>query len=511
MADKDFTSLLGRDSNVSFADIAGAYLSGGRKKDNRARNVLLATLFFNAKEAQMQSKVMKNLKELEDSKSIEIAKLNKQWDKRTELQTEYDNIQKNGAFKTYQTKIEEDFKKAHLENKEIINMSSGAIADYKLNWMNNQAKKYEDDFMQRYQGIDKDITVKEEFTKPYMDYYKAQKEKIMNPKNVSLVHNIFSKIGIGNKDEELNKKVQELQNIRNLNQERIQGFTQAEIKQIQAEKVSEKDLLGLKINNEDLTTLMTGTSLMDSELNAGRLRQDVRQSWIEGGRTYEAAITAIEAVERGFTSKKIEADLNKAKAEYLELNPEPKDIDSEEHELWKLGLEQTKRKTLGIDDLTEDAIYRATQFYNIASNQNLTDKSKDEFIKEILEEDIRKASGKLSKNQIAVEVATVRMATIFNKIDEKNANVLSAINETELSKAKEEYLQINYPNIYEKYSQYDSLQTLNKNINTFESNEQNIIRRLQKEQYITNEYKLATIYANNVANSNDDIPPYIVD
>ena len=178
MADKDFTSLLGRSSGSSWGDIAGAYLSGGRKKDNRAKNVLLATLFFKGKEADMQSKVMKNLQELEEQKTLELAKLNKQWDKRTELQTEYDNIQKNGAFKTYQTKLEEDFKNAHLENKEIINMSSGAIADYKLNWMNNQAKKYEDDFMQRYQGIDKDITVKEEFTKPYMDYYKAQKEKI---------------------------------------------------------------------------------------------------------------------------------------------------------------------------------------------------------------------------------------------------------------------------------------------------------------------------------------------
>ena len=41
---KNFTSLLGRNSETSFADIAGAYLSSGRKKDNRARNVLFASL-----------------------------------------------------------------------------------------------------------------------------------------------------------------------------------------------------------------------------------------------------------------------------------------------------------------------------------------------------------------------------------------------------------------------------------------------------------------------------------
>ena len=57
MADKDYTSLLGKSSGSSWGEIAGAYLSGGRKKDNRARNVMLATLFFNAKEANMQATI----------------------------------------------------------------------------------------------------------------------------------------------------------------------------------------------------------------------------------------------------------------------------------------------------------------------------------------------------------------------------------------------------------------------------------------------------------------------
>ena len=49
MADKDYTSLLGKSAGTSWGEIAGAYLTRGRKQDNRARNVLLATLFFNAK------------------------------------------------------------------------------------------------------------------------------------------------------------------------------------------------------------------------------------------------------------------------------------------------------------------------------------------------------------------------------------------------------------------------------------------------------------------------------
>lgn len=508
--DKDYTSLLGRSSGASWGDIAGAYLSGGKKKDSRARNVLLATLFFNAKEANMQSKVMKNLQELEDSKAIELAKLNKQWEKRTGLQTEYDKIQNDGAFKTYQTKLEDDFTKAHVGNKEIINLSSGDIADYKLEWMNKQAKVYEDNFMQRYQGIDKGITVKEEFNKPYMDYYKSQKEKIMNPKNVSLVHNMFSKIGIGNKDEELNNKVERLQKVRNINQERIQGFTQAEIKQIQADKVSKDDLLGLKINREDLATLMTGTSLMDSELNSGRLRQEVRQAWIDGDKTYKAAVDAIEAVEVGFNTRIIETQLKEAKQKYITTNPEPEDKTSETYDLWELGLEQNKREALGIKNLSEDAKYRATQLYNIAASNELTDKNKTEFIQEVLGEDIRKATGGLSKNQIAVEVSSVRIATLLDKITNEDANVLSAIDNTELSKAKEEYLAINYPSLSNKYKDFKDLQELNNNINTFTSREQVILRQLQKEQYITNEYRLATIFGNDIANSIDELPPFLI-
>ena len=54
---EDYKSLLGRPGS-SFADIASAYITGNRKSNNRARNVLLASLLFKAKEANMQAKVL---------------------------------------------------------------------------------------------------------------------------------------------------------------------------------------------------------------------------------------------------------------------------------------------------------------------------------------------------------------------------------------------------------------------------------------------------------------------
>ena len=88
-------SLLDKNPGSQTGELIGAYLSGRDKKDNRARNVLIASLFFNAKEAAMQSKVRKQLEELERNKTLEVAKLNNQWTKRVNLSNQYENIQKN--------------------------------------------------------------------------------------------------------------------------------------------------------------------------------------------------------------------------------------------------------------------------------------------------------------------------------------------------------------------------------------------------------------------------------
>ena len=119
---EDYKSLLGRPGS-SFADIASAYITGNRKSDNRARNVLLASLFFNAKEANMQAKVIKNLKELDQDKSLELAKLNAQWDKRTKLQTEYDQLQRDGALVYFEDKLDRDFENQHKQHKDLLQVS----------------------------------------------------------------------------------------------------------------------------------------------------------------------------------------------------------------------------------------------------------------------------------------------------------------------------------------------------------------------------------------------------
>ena len=275
-------SLLDKNTGSQTGELIGAYLSNRNKKDNRARNVLLASLFFNAKEANMQSKVRKNLEELERQKTLEVAKLNNQWTKRVDLSNQYENIQKNGALNYYRADAEKAFEDAHTQEKELMSLQGGDIAKYKLDWMTDYSDKQEKEFMQTYNKLDKSITTKEEFTKPYMDYYLAQQNKIASPANVSLVHRAFSKIGIGKDKEEYADKVEKLKLQREANQTRIKGFTQDEISRIE----KSRGVVGtLKISDGDLTTLLSQSGLNEAGEDSLRIRRGIREEWSTGDTT----------------------------------------------------------------------------------------------------------------------------------------------------------------------------------------------------------------------------------
>ena len=160
--DKDYTSLLGRSSGASWGDIAGAYLSGGKKKDSRARNVLLATLFFNAKEANMQSKVLKQIEDLESSKAIDIAKAKEAYKKGLELETQYNSVMSNpnGIYGYYKKDAESAFNN-YLEQKgmdvSLYDGTNTSANKQKSEFMRNWSNERHNNFMKVYnpQGLQK--------------------------------------------------------------------------------------------------------------------------------------------------------------------------------------------------------------------------------------------------------------------------------------------------------------------------------------------------------------------
>tara|TARA_A100000171_G_scaffold5260_1_gene4319 strand:- start:1249 stop:2766 length:1518 start_codon:yes stop_codon:yes gene_type:complete len=486
-------SLLDKNTGSQTGELIGAYLSNRNKKDNRARNVLLASLFFNAKEANMQSKVRKNLEELERQKTLEVAKLNNQWTKRVDLSNQYENIQKNGALNYYRADAEKAFEDAHTQEKELMSLQGGDIAKYKLDWMTDYSNKQNDEFMQTYNKLDKSITTKEEFTKPYMDYYLAQQNKIASPANVSLVHRAFSKIGIGKDKEEYADKVEKLKLQREANQTRIKGFTQDEIARINKQR---GEVGTLKISNADLSTLLTQSGLAEAGEDSLRLRRGVREEWVAGGMTYEAATEAIASYQEGFNSKLNLLKLKDTEETYKELKPEPTDKTSLEWNTWNRGLQSAKRKVLGIEDLTQDTIDKANSIFDlqVAINNGKDkgidvadlEKQREEFLQDYVEEVRRKAVGDVSMATVQAEIMTSRMARVYEKLDSGDLTADDTmINVLDMDKLPTD-IQANISGL--------SLQEINFNEEVL-GNSLSLFRELQTEEFIRQQFKLAKIFS----------------
>ena len=493
-------SLLDKNPGSQTGELIGAYLSGRDKKDNRARNVLLASLFFNAKETAMQSKVRKQLEELERNKTLEVAKLNNQWTKRVNLSNQYENIQKNGALNYYRADAEQAFDDAHSQEKELMSLQGGDIAKYKINWMTKYANTQNDEFMKQYNNIDKSITTKEEFTKPYMDYYRAQQEQIAAPANVSLVHKAFGAIGIGKDKQEYADKVEELKQRRQANQTRILTYTAEDVARIQQER---GDVKGLKISGADLNTLLNNSGLNESDQDSLRLRRGVREQWRANGMTYQAAQNAIAAYEEGFNAKINLLKLNEAEARYRTYSPEPENQDSIEYQSWERGLNKAKRTALGIEDLSQDTIDKANTIFDLTAmiNENknngksteVLEKERQEFLEDYIAEIQRKAVGGVDMATVKAEIISSRMAVVYGQIDENS----SLTNDIELSDIDITSLPVEVQAAIEGMS----IEDINRN-ETVLGNSKQLFRNLQQQAYVTQQYNIAIAFANDIDDEN---------
>lgn len=192
MADKDYKSLLGKSAGTNWGEIAGAYLTSGRKKDKKARNVLLATLFFNAKEAQMQSNVLKNLKENDEQQTFQNASVTNRWNAYNKLMENDEAYKANPNF--FRLEAEKQFA---INN---ANFPTGnKLLQSEIDFKNKEVTELEEALKNihfekiKTGNITKRLS-KEEFYKPFEDYYKGRQEKIAAPANVSLVHKAWDKI-----------------------------------------------------------------------------------------------------------------------------------------------------------------------------------------------------------------------------------------------------------------------------------------------------------------------------
>lgn len=186
-------------SGFNVGELLGTYLSSTGKRNNRMRNILGLTTLFGLKEDSMRSNALKNLKENERLKVFDQAKVTNRWNAYDTLMKEDELYRKNPNH--FKIQGEAEFAKLNpnfdLSTEDARKKRAKEINDWALN-----AKTLHESKIQNpaFEGINKRMT-KEEFFKPFEDYYVSRQQAITAPKELSIVHKAWDYLGGKKKDE----------------------------------------------------------------------------------------------------------------------------------------------------------------------------------------------------------------------------------------------------------------------------------------------------------------------
>ena len=199
----DYKSLLGKQTpGKSWGELAAGYFSGNSKDSKKSRNALIAMLGFNAWESKRQSSVLKNLQELEDNKTVKLAKAQSEFNKRAKILEAQDSIKTKGAYQHFESEAESWFNNAENQAAGFDPLDFEDTSSPNYNKKRQAMQRYTDEFLMprhdaKYVNIDKNIDTFEEYSKPVKDLFKAKAALASSPGKTSLVHKGLNFIGIG--------------------------------------------------------------------------------------------------------------------------------------------------------------------------------------------------------------------------------------------------------------------------------------------------------------------------
>jgi len=249
MADDIFKGLLERSSSpgTNFGELAGAYFSSRGKKSNRARNVLLASLFFNAAEQRRQANVMQKLQDVEDRRLTEIANAKSTHKQYMDLLAKDKDIKEKTATRYFDTVAEDWFNNPnnHDEGFDAREYEDTTSPLYRLKqkekneYINKILLPEHQARMSSIEGLD--IKSEEDYLAPIKQAFKAEKRKVASPQNVSLVHKAFSKLGIGD-DEKYQTEYNEAKAEMDIFNQKLEGLNPGTIYRLKNEKTGKEQV-----------------------------------------------------------------------------------------------------------------------------------------------------------------------------------------------------------------------------------------------------------------------------
>ena len=188
MAKNLLQNLLDKSSsgNSSWRDMAQMYASSSAKGGNTFRNLMGLNVIVGLTEEKMKSNAIQNLKESERQKVFDQAKVAQRYSAYDKLMTTDEAYKQNKNYFTIQGEAE--FSKLNPN----FNLSLQSARDKRNQEIKDWAANAETTHLQNinnpaFKGVDKRMT-KEEFFKPYEDYYVSKQQAIAAPKELSLVH-----------------------------------------------------------------------------------------------------------------------------------------------------------------------------------------------------------------------------------------------------------------------------------------------------------------------------------
>jgi hypothetical protein len=175
-------SILGKQPNNSFRNLAGDILSSRAKKQNKSKNYLAGALFLGLGDFLTQKRMGKKYNQFLQNDSVNRSKIKQEFEDYT-----------SGGQRTWQDGLKTD-----IVNK-YKNLSSEKIQEIYNNEANNYNKLFNRYTTGKFEGSLKTRKTYEELLSPYEKIASSAKEKL-NPENSGFLKNIFGNV-LGIKDD----------------------------------------------------------------------------------------------------------------------------------------------------------------------------------------------------------------------------------------------------------------------------------------------------------------------
>mgnify|MGYP003133505964 FL=1 len=495
----------------NFGQLLGSYLSGQGKKGVRARNALLALFGFNLYEATRQSDVMKKLNDLNDRKDIFLSEADFNYDKAFKLQNQYDQIQLDGVSKYYDDRSEAAFNK-FIQKEGKQNRFSGANQDankLKQDWKDAWSEGQYQEFLKVYDpdnlrstktGIPR-ITTRERYKENILKRFKTEADVIARPSEVSLVHKVLNKVGIGSKKEqELIEKADTAKttfdNVIERNAKINKPILATSAPAINFSSRAD----AIRVDATEIDELLGEFGISISDEFGGAVQRELlalnenQRTFAQARETIETAIKDRFEVENNARIERATKAFNKnVKPSLVEQGVSPAQI--------KLELNKSIRKSLGIESPTLDMLESAEFFGNLAYQANKMSIGDDPeeveaYIKsegnKYLRAKIAEGKGMISEGRLKQNTIITTVSDTIRLIEEGNQATISAIESTPISDEYAlKFIQTNEDNsqLIAEYKKFRDAGGIHASVNKTAVNNSvfsSIYFELQKAQYNTN-------------------------